>query len=278
MQLVRVLNNNTAIAKNTMGQQYLVMGKGLAYGKKLGETVEKKDIEKLYRIQQKDLADRIGEIISQIPFTHVKVCDEIINTAYHEMNRSLNDTVYLALLDHIAFAIKRHSAGSDLAFSLKWELKQFYPNEYRVAKKAVALINHRLDLELPEDEAAFIALHFVNSDVSNKDAVQKRLKVVNDVLKIVTQKFGDVIDKESYLYTRFITHLKHLSGIVIGKPMKDSYNQMGLPLHFEDDLDKEKACVIEIKQWISQKYKYELSEAEEGYLLLHIYSLLHRQQ
>lgn len=278
MQLVRILNNNAALAKNALGQQYLVMGKGIAYGKKQGDVLKKTDIDKIYSIQQRDLANRIGDIVSEIPFTHVKVCDEIINTAYHEMNRPLNDTVYLALLDHIAYAIKRHSTGSNLAFSLKWELKQFYPDEYRIAKKAVALINQRLDLDFPEDEAAFIALHFVNSDSSNKESVQKRLKIVNDVLTIVDKHFGSLIDKESYLYTRFITHLKHFSGLVIGNPIKSSTPQMELQLHFSDNLDKEEACVNEINEWISEKYKYQLTEAEEGYLMLHIYSLLYRQQ
>ena len=46
--------------------------------------------------------------------------------------------------------------------TLEWELKQVYPKEYEIGLQAVELMQKRTHLNIPQDEAAFITLHFVN--------------------------------------------------------------------------------------------------------------------
>lgn len=278
MKIERILNNNTAILKDTIGQQYLAMGKGLSFQKKTGMIVSKQEIENLFVIKRKGTTDRLSSIIEEIPFDHLKICDEIINTAYQEMGKKLDDTVYLALLDHITFAIKRVGSGSSLAYSLKWELKQFYPDEYRIAQKALEIINQRLDLDLPDDEVAYIALHFVNSEYSDKKIVQKTLKFVNSVLKIVNDYFGTTINQDSYAYSRFVKHLQYFSQVILSSKSGNSVNNYQEPIFsFKEDLKQERECVELIEEWIKEKYSHVLTEAEKNYLIMHMFSLLNRK-
>ena len=76
-------------------------------------------------------------------------------------------------------------------------------------KVAIGMIEKELKVTLPQDEAAFIALHIVNAELDlDMTEMVSMTKLVNDILKIVDKHFGEQIDKESVFYERFITHLK----------------------------------------------------------------------
>ena len=77
-------------------------------------------------------------------------------------------------------------------------IKYFQDNEYIENKKefifslwAVDYINRNLDIQLPEDEAGFIALHFVNA--SYKETTMKSVestKIIKDILNIIKYYFS----------------------------------------------------------------------------------------
>ena len=45
-----------------------------------------------------------------------------------------------------------------------WEIRHYYNHKYRIGLEAIAVIRKYLDLELPVDEAGFIALHILNAE------------------------------------------------------------------------------------------------------------------
>lgn len=49
--------------------------------------------------------------------------------------------------------------------ALLWETQRFYNHEYLIGKEALSIIKNRLIIDLPEDEAGFIALHIVNAEL-----------------------------------------------------------------------------------------------------------------
>ena len=65
-------------------------------------------------------------------------------------------------------------------------------------------------VELSEDEAGFIAFHFVNSQQGNEDmqVTMTATTMVRDILSIISKFFGIVFDEESLNYQRIITHLQ----------------------------------------------------------------------
>ena len=52
---------------------------------------------------------------------------------------------------------------------LSWEMKKFYNAEFQVGLKALDIVKQELDVELPEDEAGFIAMHLVNAQMGASD-------------------------------------------------------------------------------------------------------------
>ena len=60
--------------------------------------------------------------------------------------------------------------GIQLKNPLKWDIARFYADEYAVGRKALEIIKHDLGVEMEDDEAAFIAVHFVNAQLSQLDA------------------------------------------------------------------------------------------------------------
>jgi beta-glucoside operon transcriptional antiterminator len=90
-----------------------------------------------------------------------------------------------------------------------WEIKKFYYREYLIGQAALRMIEKELKVTLPQDEAAFIALHIVNAELDlDMTEMVSMTKMVNHILEIVDECFPDQIDKESVFYERFITHLK----------------------------------------------------------------------
>ena len=73
-----------------------------------------------------------------------------------------DSVIYIGLTDHIHFVIKRAKQNEQLKNALLWEIKKFYPREFAASMKALELIEYSEGLQLTEDEASFIAMHFVN--------------------------------------------------------------------------------------------------------------------
>ena len=275
LNVKRILNHNVILAVNSLGQECVVTGKGIASQKKVNDHIEPQTIEKIFKTQGKGVAEKLSKIVGSIPLQHVRVCDEIINMARRELHGNLNDKIYLTLIDHLSFAIDRHNDGIDLKSSLKWEMQQFYPEEFQVGMMALQIIQTRLDVNLPDDEAAFVAFHLVNAGSPGGENIQDSLEMIHDVLEIVKAQFELIYDERSLSYNRFITHLKYFSRRMFnmgGAPEMNTTDN-NLLRRFRDELPSESNCVEEISEYISKHYHHTVDDNEKAYLIMHIHSL-----
>ena len=134
-----------------------------------------------------------------------------MNYAKQALGKKLSDNIYLTLVDHISFAIQRQEKGIVVRNALLWEIKRFYNHEYLIGKEALAIIKRRLEIELPGNEAGFIALHIVNAQLGNGEMQQTMAmpKMIQSILNIVRYQFHTELDENSVNYERFLTHLKY---------------------------------------------------------------------
>ena len=80
-----------------------------------------------------------------------------------------------------------------------------------MGKYAVDLLNEKLGTEFTEDEAGFIALHFVNAEYNTTiNDTFEMTNMIQKILELVRLEMGIEFDEESLHYERFITHLKFL--------------------------------------------------------------------
>ena len=196
MQITKIVNNNIVISEDKNHKEVVLMGKGLGFQKHKGDEIKLSQIEKTYVMKDHGMTQRFQEMF--------------------------NDNIYVSLTDHINFAIERVEMGVPFQNPFLWEIKKFYYQEYLIGKVAIGMIEKELKVTLPQDEAAFIALHIVNAELDlDMTEMVSMTKLVNDILKIVDKHFGEQIDKESVFYERFITHLKFFAQrVYIGKEVK----------------------------------------------------------
>lgn len=275
MKIRKKLNNNVVIAVNRMNVEFVLVGKGIAYGKAIHDEIESAEAEKVFKIRGKGIAEKLSKIIEDIPLEHVKVCDEIINFAKTELNENLNEKIYLTLIEHLSFAIERHNAGIDISSLLKFEIKKIAPKEYSVALAALDIVEKRLHIRLPDDEAVYIAFHILDSRTKEDPFTIKSIEFVADIMKTIRSEYEINCDEDFQPYNRFIIHLQYLARRIF-QPDKtlDSENDLFLYEKLKEELPETHRCVCLIEKKILEDYAFQLNENEKSYLMVHLYHLI----
>lgn len=266
----KVINNNIISAYEKSGAEVIVMGRGIGFKKKQGEMVPADQISKIFRIKSRTLAEQFKELLANMPLERVRISDEIISHAKDHLKLKLNQSIYVTLTDHINFAIERVSQGIEPQNALLWEIKRFYPQEFQLGIYALELIHDRLGILLPEDEAGFIALHFVNAEYGTdiRDAV-KFPDQMQAIVDIVERELGILLDESSLHYERFMTHIKFLIQRIYRKELLSSEDRE-LSLMMQRKYPREYQCSVKVAEYIMQATGCRLSEEEIMYLSVHI--------
>lgn len=266
----KVINNNIISAYEKSGAEVIVMGRGIGFKKKQGEVVPADQISKIFRIKSRTLAEQFKELLANMPLERVRISDEIISHAKDHLKLKLNQSIYVTLTDHINFAIERVSQGIEPQNALLWEIKRFYPQEFQLGIYALELIHDRLGILLPEDEAGFIALHFVNAEYGTdiRDAV-KFPDQMQAIVDIVERDLGILLDESSLHYERFMTHIKFLIQRIYRKELLSSEDRE-LSLLMQRKYPREYQCSVKVAEYIMQATGSRLSEEEIMYLSVHI--------
>lgn len=278
MVIDRVLNNNVVIIKDENGIEQVVCGKGIAFKKKSGDLLDESLINKVFILKDEAKNKMFQEIIPEIPLIYLETTDEIIKMIKLELGKKISDAIYISLSDHIYRAVERFLEGIIIKNHMIWDIKRFYKEEFNLSLKALEIIKEKLDVSLPEDEAAFIALHIVNSETDNSDMHQtiEITKIMQEITNIVKYTFSIEFDTESAYYYRFITHLKFFAQRLISNNIIKDTDDDDLLDIVKVKYASSYACVEKITDFILRKYKYELSKEEQLYLTIHIERIVNK--
>ena len=169
LRVAKVLNNNIAIVVDSRGNDCIAMGRGVAFGRKHGDLIDENDVERLFTQHVDELSGKLGQLVKSISEEYFEATQAIVEHAKLRMGRDLDDGIYLALTDHVHFAVERVRKGQALDNRLNFEIKMVYPDEYACAQTAIAFIDRIFNVTLPQEEAGFIAMHFVNGHADRRD-------------------------------------------------------------------------------------------------------------
>lgn len=270
MKIKKVLNNNAVIAIDSDNEDVVVTGLGLAFQKKSGDTLEDKRVERIFHMENKEVSRKLTELVSEIPIEYVEITEEIIGVSKETLNRKLNENIYLSLTDHICFAVERIEKGFDIKNPLLWEIRRIYTKEYEIGLKALDIVKNRLGVELPEDEAASIAIHLVNSEMDEETPnVMKLIKILQDELTIIKYHYGIELKEDSFHYQRLVTHLKFFAQRIINGE-KESAEDDALFKMVADQYQDAYHCAMKIKKYVVEKHNFEVKKSELTYLIVHI--------
>ncbi|MFS0559327.1 BglG family transcription antiterminator LicT [Terribacillus sp. 179-K 1B1 HS] len=277
MQIKQVLNNNVITVLDEQEHELVIMGRGIAFGRKAGDEVDDSKIEKIFKLDDKEMNKRLMELLAEIPLSFVEVSEEIIRYAKQHTSKKIHDNIYVSLTDHIYYAVERFQQGIDIKNALLWETKRFYPDEYRIGQHALSIIAEKVGIILPEDEAGFIALHIVNAQMNEDMPVMINItKFIQDVLHIVKFHFGIEYDEESLAYYRFVTHLKFFAQRILNhRNQKEEDNSL-----FEmvkNNYSRAFACAQKIQSYIQKMYQEQLTNEDLLYLTIHIHRIVQKK-
>lgn len=275
MLVEKVFNNNVILSRDENDNDVVVMGCGIAFQKRPGDTVDHSRIEKVFRQVDKDMTSRLVALLSEIPLEYFTLTEEIIKDAKLRLGKKLNDNIVISLTDHIFFALKRYHEGHIIKNGLLWETKRLYREEYEIGRRAVALIGSRYDVQLPDDEAAFIAMHLINAHLDEEiPTVVEMTKVMKGVLEIVRIHFMVPLDEESISYYRFVTHLKFFSQRLVTGNLYNESTDLDLFNFVKVKYPESFACTEKIYRFIQGEFNYGLSAEEMLYITVHIERLV----
>lgn len=270
MLIQKVINNNVISARDDKGREIVLMGRGLGFGVKPGMSVIEEKVEKVFTIKSTTVAEQFEQLLVNMPMEHVNISTDIITYAKHTFKLKLNQSIYVTLTDHINFAIERQSMGINPENALMWEIKRFYPQEFQLGKYALELICERLRVTLPEDEAGFIALHFVNAQYGTqmKDTLRFPDQMRN-IIELAETSLGLKIDEKSLHYERFVTHVKFLLQRVYRRELlTDAEEEMLLML--KKKYPREFETSKKVADYIEGETGCVLSGEEIMYLAIHV--------
>lgn len=271
MKVIKVINNNLVKSIDEKDNEILVMGCGLGFKKTIGDEINDKLIDKVYKLSEETSYNKLINLLENIPLEQIQVTNEIVSFAKMSLGKKLNENIYISLSDHINFAIERYNNKMPIKNALLWEIKKLYNHEFLVGKEALNIIKRRLNVDLPEDEAGFIALHLVNSlmDDMSMNKTTDMTKIIQKILNIIKYHFNLELDEYSIHYERLITHLKFfIQRIYMGTVIDDQDNQFIEIL--KEKYKKEYECTLKIKDYINSECNCKLTEDEMIYLTMHI--------
>lgn len=263
----KVLNNNVVISELN-NRSYVLIGKGIGFGKKKGDVIEdNKHIEQKFEAVNSDDRENYANLLKVVDEEIIAVCEEIIALAIREIGDQLNTHIHIGLIDHINFAIHRLNMGMEIENPFLFEIQTMYPKEYSIADRAIRMIGERLGLNLPESEIGFIALH-IHSARENQSVGQslKSAMLVKEIVDYIQNEIGVSISGNSLDYTRLISHLKYsIHRIESGKALVNVL----LP-SVKRQLKDEYKISKKICKYIAEKLDKKIPEDEVGYIAMHI--------
>src|SRR5699024_11298211 len=209
--ITKVLNNNVIICTNEE-QEYVLIAKGIGFNKKTGMTLhENQSIEKVYILDQKLQQDHYKSLVELADDTLIQAVIDAVNIITNSEMKIDNQKLVVSLTDHIIFAHQRLKQNQLITNPFVMETKQLYSEAYEIAEKVIIRLNDVLEVNFPEDEIGFIALH-IASNIETVYILEMEMinKLINKCIFILEHDLKLTIDKETVQYQRFIRHIQFL--------------------------------------------------------------------
>lgn len=271
MRSIKIFNNNAVSAVMPDGREIIVLGKGIGFNKRPGDEINDRLAEKIYYVQS-EMQTKFLQMLQDVQPDVMEAAEQI--TALAERNGfAMSNQATISLVDHIGFAIERQKEGMTLPNLLLSETQLLYRREYDLGCKALEIIRSCCGVELPIDEAGYIALHILSISV-DQNAAYDILKFVKGALDIIKQTYGVVLDGESIDTMRLITHLKFLAQRIF---QNSGWEDEGMESMYEMLLDrhpKNRACLTRLEEYCRTAFGYTLNLQEKFYLLVHLTKIL----
>ena len=274
MRIKKVINNNILCVIDEKGRESIVTGRGLGFGRKVGQFVEPAAVEKTYRMEDRAGQRRLRELVEQIPLDHLQLTEDLLAQIRAEIRQPLNESLLITLADHISFAIQRKAQGIEFKNPLAGSILCYYPAEYQLGQRCLAQIRRQCGVELNPDEAAFIALHIVNAELNTSMSEMYDItRLIDGVVEVVEYFYQDRFDHESLAFNRFVVHLRYFAQRLFqNKLMPDTRDEGDEAFRrmIAKSCARHYKCAQCVAEYVKNTWHKQLSQEELIYLTIHL--------
>lgn len=274
-RITKILNHNSFMGiESKNDQECLIMGKGVAFGKKVGQTVSVTADSRVYSL--KELTDRgeAKEIIKSVSPLCLELANEVLNQAEEEFGK-VDRSILFTMADHLDFSVRRIQNGEQISNPLTDDIRIMFYKEYKVAGCIRDLLKEKLGIRIDEHEIGYIALHVHSAIVDeNVSQAMEIARTVRECICMVEEETGKSIDVMSLSYNRLMNHVRYMVARAIhGEKLKMSLNDY-MSVKFPGPyMTVEKIC-----RKMEKSLKLPIPDIEIGYLAMHLERMMDREE
>ena len=270
----KVLNHNALIAISAEEKkEYLLMGKGIGFGKKVTERIEAGPDVRIYSLMELTERGDARELIKNIAPECLELANDVLTCAEKEFGK-IDHSILFPMADHIEFALKRIRSNEQISNPLTEDIRILFHKEFKLAECIKPLLKERFDITIDDHEVGYIALH-IHSAIEDEKVSQamQTAKAVRDCISLVEEQTGRKIDVLSLSYNRLMNHVRFMVARALsGEKLKVSMNDY-VEIKFPESFNLAKVICSEIEK----SMKIELDEVEIGYLAIHIERVVYEE-
>lgn len=269
----KALNHNSLIAISTEDNQpYLIIGKGIGFGKKVSEHFEIPPQMSctVYSLQEQTERGNAMELVKGIDPIYLEIAEKVLSKS-EEVFGKVDRKILFPMADHIAFAVQRIRANEQISNPLTDDIRVLFHMEYKVAESVKDILNDMLQVEIDEHEIGYVALHIHSAIEDENVAISMQIaNTVRDCVQMIEEETGQKIDIMSLSYNRLMNHVRYM----VARAIKGEKLKLNMNDYMSVKFPKSYTMAEEICDRLAHQIHHELNEAEVGYLAMHIERVL----
>lgn len=273
-EVIKVFNNNVVLAQQH-GVEKILIKKGLGFQRRLGDSIPDNTVfDKIFILENSEITPKFNQLFTEVEGELIGVCEEILGMISNELQEPIGAEMHLRLIDHITFTIYRLRQHDLIENPFIAEIETLYTREFEIAQRAVALLEQKTGIAIPESEAGFIALHVHSLRTpENLSNTIKYAFICNSVIELIEDELAITIDRKSIDYARFACHIRFATERILkGIPIQNQLLPMIKKAH-----KRSYKLALKITELIAGELKAAVPEDEAGYITLHIERLKRSQ-
>ncbi|MFQ8923454.1 MAG: PRD domain-containing protein [Clostridium paraputrificum] len=267
-EIVTKVFNNNIILVNSEDHEKILFAKGIGFGKKPGYVIPKGiKVDKIFIIADSDNIENLNTMIEKVDNDFFVVCEEAIYEISEKINQELNESIHIGLIDHLYFAVKRLKNNEEIENPFLVEIETLYSKEYMLADMVAKKVGAYCNVDIPDGEIAFIALH-IHSAINN-GKISNTLKnsyLGSTIVEHVEDRLNIEIDRKSLDYARFLTHIK----FAIQRIMENIHIDNELTKIIKSSYKESFSVAEEVAKIIEDELGIKVMEDEVTFLTIHI--------
>lgn len=277
MITLQKINNNVVLAQDEHHREFIAMGRGIGFGPVRGQPLDPMAVDKrFYEVHQLS-AKQMTRILSDATQEEIEATTAMVALVQSQIPQAGSERFFFSLLDHLTGVIQRVRQDLDVLSPIAYEVQRFYPEAYALAEDSLAIIEAHTGQTLPKGEATFLALHFVNAQLSmsastHMSTITTLIQTLTDLIESV---YGQSLESQSFFFQRFVTHvqyflLRQLRGEKLTLQAVIAIDTL------QQKFPQEVHCVNLMEAKLQELRGWTISDAEKMYIILHLATLMSR--